>query len=90
METQIRSKEIKPTSKQTFKIQKHTINLIDNITKYSKTKNFKCIYDAINLIIEVYGKELLEPELRPEFLKELLAAQKAKTVRIKDFSKHYG
>lgn len=45
--------------------------------------------EAINLVITVYGKELLEPELRPEFIKELLKAQKEKTIKIKDFSGHY-
>ncbi len=44
---------------------------------------------AINLIVGEYGKELLEPELRPEFVKELLKAQKEKTVKIKDFSSRY-
>jgi hypothetical protein len=45
--------------------------------------------DVINLIIDTYGKEFMEPELRPEFIKELLEAQKEKTVKVKDFGSHY-
>jgi len=37
----------------------------------------------------LFGKEMLEPDLRPEFLSELLKAQNEKTIKIKDFSKHY-
>ena len=32
---------------------------------------------------------MLEPELRPEFIKELLEAQKEKIIKIKDFALHY-
>jgi len=45
--------------------------------------------EAINLIVSFYGKEILEPDLRPEFIKEMLEAQKEKTIKIKDFSTHY-
>lgn len=62
-------------------------NRILNIVKAKE--NLRDKSDAINLILNLYGKEMLEPELRPEFIKELLKAQKEKTVKIKDFSKHY-
>jgi len=45
--------------------------------------------EAINMVITIYGKELLEPELRPEFIKELLNAQKERTVKVADFAEHY-
>ena len=32
----------------------------------------------------------IEPRLRPEFIKKMLKRQKEKTIKIKDFSKHYG
>ena len=62
-------------------------NRVLNIVKAKE--NLKDKSEAINLIIEQYGKDLLEPELRPEFIKELLEAQKEKTVKIKDFVSHY-
>ncbi len=62
-------------------------NRIINIVKAKE--NFKDKSEAINCIIESYGKEMLEPELRPEFIKELLEAQKERTVKIKDFASRY-
>ncbi len=62
-------------------------NRILNIIKAKE--NLKDKSEAINLIISQYEKEMLEPELRPEFIKELLKAQKEKVIRIKDFSSHY-
>jgi hypothetical protein len=62
-------------------------NRILNIIKAKE--NLRDKSEAINLIIGEYEKEMLEPELRPEFIKELLKAQKEKVVRIKDFASHY-
>lgn len=66
---------------------KEDANRILNIVKARENLNDKS--EAINLVINEYGKEILEPELRPEFIKELLEAQKERTVKIKDFSVHY-
>ena len=46
--------------------------------------------EAVSLIIDKYGKELLEPELRPEFIKKMKKRQLEPTVKIKDFKKHFG
>ena len=62
-------------------------NRVINIVKAKE--NLKDKSDAINMIIELYGKEMLQPELRPEFISELLKAQKEKTVKIKDFEARY-
>jgi hypothetical protein len=62
-------------------------NRILNIVKAKE--NLKDKSDAINLILNLFGKEMLEPELRPEFIKELLEAQNEKTIKVKDFSEHY-
>jgi hypothetical protein len=62
-------------------------NRILNIIKAKE--NLKDKSEAINMVIEIYGQELLEPELRPEFIKELLSAQKEKTIKVHDFSSHY-
>jgi len=62
-------------------------NRILNIVKAREDLNDKS--DAINLVVSLYGKEMLEPELRPEFIKELLNAQKEETIKIKDWDKHF-
>ena len=63
-------------------------NRILNIVKAKE--NLKDKSDAINLILTLYGKELLEPELRPEFIKELLEAQGEESIKIDDWDKHFG
>jgi hypothetical protein len=62
-------------------------NRVINIVKAKE--NLRDKSEAINIIIESYGKEMLEPELRPDFIKELLEAQKEKTVKVKNFASHY-
>ncbi|MFH1451624.1 MAG: DUF2683 family protein [archaeon] len=63
-------------------------NRVINIVKAKENLNDKS--EAINLIIEFYEQEVMEPGLRPEFVKELLAAQKEKTVKVNDFESRYG
>ncbi len=62
-------------------------NRVINIVKAKE--NLKDKSDAINLIIEAYGKEMLEPGFRPEFIKELLSAQKEKTIKVNSFAERY-
>ena len=45
---------------------------------------------AIDLMAQQYEKELLEPELRPEYIEKMRKRQKEKTVEIKNFRKHVG
>ncbi|MCZ7371929.1 MAG: DUF2683 family protein [Candidatus Methanoperedens sp.] len=62
-------------------------NRVLNIVKAKhglKTKS-----EAINKVVSEYGKSLLEPELRPEFIEKIKARQKEKTVKISNFSSHY-
>jgi hypothetical protein len=63
-------------------------NRILNIVKAKE--NLKDKSEVINLILNIYGKEMLESELRPEFIKELLMAQNEETVEIADWNKHFG
>ena len=63
-------------------------NRILNIVK--ARDNLKDKSEAINLVLHIYGKEFLEEELRPEFIKELLAAQNEETVKIDDWNSHFG
>ena len=63
-------------------------NRVLNIVKAKhglKTKS-----DAINKVVSEYGISLLEPELRPEFIEKIKSRQKEKTVKINNFSSHYG
>ena len=62
-------------------------NRVLNIVKAKhglKTKS-----EAINKVVSEYGKSLLEPELRPEFIEKIKARQKEKTVKISNFSSHW-
>lgn len=45
---------------------------------------------AINLMAQQFEAEVLEPELKPEFIEDLKASKKEKTVRVKDFYKRNG
>jgi len=48
--------------------------------------------EAITIVVEQYGEEMLEPELRPEFVKEMGKIQKQKVIRIgtvKNLRKRY-
>jgi len=63
-------------------------NRILNIVK--SKENLRDKSEAINLILTAYGKEMLEPELRPEFITELLRAQNEESVEILDWNKHFG
>lgn len=63
-------------------------NRILNIVKAKE--NLKDKSEVLNLILNTYGKEMLEPELKPEFISELLKAQNEETVDISDWNKHFG
>ena len=44
---------------------------------------------AINLMAQQFEECLMEPELRPEFVKSLKASESEKTIRVKDFAQRY-
>ncbi|MDP2845002.1 MAG: DUF2683 family protein [Candidatus Methanoperedens sp.] len=46
--------------------------------------------EAINIVVIEYGKSLLEPGLRPEFIEKIKARKKEKTIKITNFGSHYG
>ncbi|MCK4757789.1 MAG: DUF2683 family protein [Thermoplasmata archaeon] len=46
--------------------------------------------EAISLIINEYERELLEPELKPEYIEKMKKREKEPTVKVKDFGKHFG
>jgi len=45
---------------------------------------------AINRMAEQYECDILEPELRPEYIEKMAKRQKEPTVAVKDFRKHFG
>ena len=63
-------------------------NRILNIVKAKR--GLKTKSEAINIVVNEYGKSILEPELRPEFIKKLKKRQKEKTIKITNFGSHYG
>ena len=46
--------------------------------------------EAIELMAEQYETEILEPELRPQYIKKLRKIQKQKAIKVESFAKRYG
>ncbi len=46
--------------------------------------------EAINKMAEEYEEEVLEPELRPEYIEKLKRFEKGKFIPVKNFAKRYG
>lgn len=55
-------------------------NRVLNIVKAKL--DFKRKDEALNYIVKEYGEELLEPELRPEYVQTALKIQKQEVVRV--------
>ena len=43
-----------------------------------------------NMTVLEYGKDIMEPQLRPEFIEKMKRREKESTIEIKDFKKHFG
>jgi len=63
-------------------------NQILNIVKAKN--NLKDKSKAIEYVTIAYGEDLLEPNLRPEFIEKMKQRQLEPTVKVKDFRKHFG
>ena len=63
-------------------------NKILNIVKARYSLKDKS--DAIEKVVIEFGEDFLEPQLRPEFIQNMKERQKEKTVKVKDFRKHFG
>ena len=63
-------------------------NQILNIVKAKH--NLKDKSKAIEKVILEYGSEMMEPELRPEFISKMEKRQLEPTVKINDFRNHFG
>jgi hypothetical protein len=63
-------------------------NQILNIVKAKH--NLKDKSQAIEYVTIEYGEDILEPELRPEFIEKMNKIKLEPTVKIKNFKKHFG
>ena len=63
-------------------------NQILNIVKAKH--NLKDKSKALEIVILEYGTEMLEPELKPEFIEKMNKRQSEATVKIGNFKKHFG
>ena len=62
-------------------------NQILNIVKAKH--NLKDKSKALEIVILGYGTEMLEPELKPEFIEKMKKRQLEPAVKISDFKKHF-
>ena len=62
-------------------------NQILNIVKAKH--NLRDKSKAIEKVILDYGIEILEPELKPDFVEKMKKRQLEPTIRISDFKKHF-
>ena len=62
-------------------------NRVINILKAKYGLNDKS--EAINKMAEVYGQEVLEPELRPEYVEKLKKIEKENTLKVKDIDEYF-
>ena len=64
------------------------VNRVLNVVKAKYGLNDKS--EAINVVVRQYEEEILEPELRPEYIEKLKKIEKQPTKKIKNFAKEYG
>ncbi len=63
-------------------------NRIINVVKAKYALHDKS--DAINIMARQYEEEVLDPELRPEFVERLKKNEKAPARKVKSFAKEFG
>lgn len=68
-------------------IDEHS-NRVLNIVKAKFGLNNKS--EAIELVVNEFENNLLEPELRPEYIEKINKRGREKTVKVKNFKRRYG
>ena len=63
-------------------------NQVLNIVKAKY--NLKDKSQAIERVVLEFGRDFLEPELQPEFIKKMKIRQNEGSVKINNFEKHFG
>lgn len=68
-------------------IDKHT-NQVLNIVKAQYDLRDKS--EAIEKIVDIYEEEVMEPELRPDYIEKIRKIRKEKSIKVKSFEERYG
>jgi uncharacterized coiled-coil DUF342 family protein len=68
-------------------IDKHT-NQVLNIVKAQYDLKDKS--EAIEKVVDIYEEEVMEPELRPEYIEKIKKIRKEKSIKVKSFEDRYG
>ena len=70
-----------------IEIDKET-NQILNIIKAQFALRDKS--EAIEKVVEIYTEEIMEPELRPDYIEKIKKIKKEKSIKVDSFSERYG
>jgi len=68
-------------------IDKHT-NQVLNIVKAQYDLKDKS--EAIEKVVDIFEEEVMEPELRPEYIEKIKKIRKEKSIKVKSFEDRYG
>jgi uncharacterized coiled-coil DUF342 family protein len=68
-------------------IDKHT-NQVLNIVKAQYDLRDKS--EAIEKIVDIFEEEVMEPELRPDYIEKIRKIRKEKSIKVKSFEERYG
>lgn len=68
-------------------IDKHT-NQVLNIVKAQYDLKDKS--EAIEKVVDIYEEEVMEPELRPDYIEKIRKIRKEKSIKVKSFEERYG
>lgn len=68
-------------------IDKHT-NQVLNIVKAQYDLKDKS--EAIEKVVDIFEEEVMEPELRPEYIEKIKKIRKEKSIKVRSFDKRYG
>ena len=68
-------------------ISEHS-NRVLNVVKAKH--GFKDKSEAIDFVVEIFEEDIMDPELRPEFIEKMKRIEKQKSISVRDFAKRYG
>jgi len=68
-------------------IDKHT-NQVLNIVKAQYGLKDKS--EAIEKVVDIFEEEVMEPELRPDYIEKIKKIRKEKSIKVKSFEERYG
>ena len=68
-------------------IDKHT-NQVLNIVKAQYGLKDKS--EAIEKVVDIFEEEVMEPELKPDYIEKIKKIRKEKSIKVKSFEERYG